>query len=31
MSRPGSGQHTTLLSDPAFTGEAYEVSGTSPS
>src|ERR687890_1502516 len=27
MSRPGSGQHTTLLSDPAFTGEVYEVSG----
>ena len=25
MSRPGSGQHTTLLSDPAFTGEVYEV------
>src|SRR5919112_4137708 len=27
MSRPGSGQHTTLLSDPAFTGEVYEVRG----
>jgi hypothetical protein len=27
MSRPGSGQHTTLLSDPTYTGEVYEVSG----
>jgi hypothetical protein len=31
MSRPTSGQPTTLLSDPIYTGEVYEVSGTSPS